>query len=149
MNPKKLLAKWKTETDQSERQHIIKILRFLLRGLEAETPTTSPQSRNHHPDAKYMMTTPNEPEDLLAREKLTKKFFLRQMTGHYLVSNCGFPSIFEEEIAPVSQRNEQWKRIVAAGANGRYCYVFQSPVEAKRLFDKALANTPGNRRQMG
>lgn len=65
----------------------------------------------------------------LHREKLTKKFFMQLHEGLYLASNIHdnrFQSIFEEEIAALDRREEQWKRIVFAKANQKLCGVFKT-----------------------
>ena len=53
--------------------------------------------------------------------KLTKKFFVN-LTDGYVVSNCGLSpakSVFEEVVQAGAGRQVQWRRIVAARANGR------------------------------
>jgi len=78
----------------------------------------------------------------LKREKLTKKFLMQLPEGVSLVSNSYMPTgnqkfnpKFEEKISPLSERNEQWKRIVEASANNRLCNIFEAK---KRLtwFDR-------------
>jgi hypothetical protein len=61
-----------------------------------------------------------------ARLPLSKRRFLGLKTGDYLVSNCGFPPIFAETILFESEREDQWKRIVASGANGKRFALFAS-----------------------
>ncbi len=66
---------------------------------------------------------------ILFREKLTKTFFMQLPEGLYLASNVHddrFQSIFEEEIATLDQRKEQWKRIVSAGATQKLCCIFKT-----------------------
>jgi hypothetical protein len=66
---------------------------------------------------------------ILFREKLTKTFFMQLPEGLYLASNVHddrFQSIFEEEIAALDQRREQWKRIVSVRASQKLCCVFKT-----------------------
>ena len=66
------------------------------------------------------------------REKLTKKLLMQLPEGVYLVSNCYRSSnqklkpAFEEKVSPLSERNEQWKRIVEASSNHRLCSVYDT-----------------------
>jgi hypothetical protein len=65
----------------------------------------------------------------LYSQKLTKKLFTQLPEGLYLASNVHddlFRSIFEENIAALDRREEQWKRIVSAGASQRIVYVFKT-----------------------
>lgn len=65
----------------------------------------------------------------LYREKLTKKFFMQLPEGLYLASNVHynrFQSVFEERIAVLDRREEQWKRIVSAGASQKLGCVFKT-----------------------
>jgi hypothetical protein len=63
----------------------------------------------------------------LAFGKLTKAFLFAAPAGRHLVSYMGWPAIFEEKVAESSaERTAQWKRIVAVGANGRHCYLYDS-----------------------
>ena len=61
-----------------------------------------------------------------AKHKLTKKFFLTLKGGEKLTSNLwkttGEP-VFSETVAPLNGREAQWKRIVAAGVNGRMAFI--------------------------
>ena len=65
----------------------------------------------------------------IERGKLTKKFLMELPVGVYLASGVGVmpgqPS-FAESIVPVSDREDQWRRIVDARVNGRACTVFQN-----------------------
>ena len=89
---------------------------------------------------------------LLKREKLTKKFLMQLPEGVYLVSNLYRSSNrkvnpdFEEKISPLSERNEQWKRIVEASANHRLCNVFDIKtgvlVKREKLTKKFLMQLP-------
>jgi hypothetical protein len=77
--------------------------------------------------------------------KLTKAFLIAAPAGGYLASNCGFPPIFAEVIAPtIPARLAQWKRIVAADANGRLCYIYGSKGACDRKYKafRAQASTP-------
>ncbi|MFO1499184.1 MAG: hypothetical protein U1G07_12445 [Verrucomicrobiota bacterium] len=62
----------------------------------------------------------------IKRGTLTKYVFMGLPTGMLLVSNCGKPwkPIFSERIAPPSQRDAQWRRIVASAAAGRCFMMF-------------------------
>ena len=66
------------------------------------------------------------------RQKLTKRFFMSLPEGMYLSSNTymyrGRPR-FSEEVSPPSEREQQWQRILIAGANGRLCNVFASEAD--------------------
>lgn len=69
--------------------------------------------------------------------KLTKKLLAALPQGLFLVSNLmktPTEPIFAETIRPGPQRQDQWRRIVALGANGRLCHVFQSPEAAQAHF---------------
>ena len=75
---------------------------------------------------------PGEPQ------KLNKKYFLGLPAGVYLVSNCYemvtmetyTPAFYEYVVAP-DQRESQWQRIKAAGANQRQCEVYENADEFK------------------
>lgn len=61
--------------------------------------------------------------------RLTKKFLMGLPEGLYLVSNMILgpdKSIFSEKVAPLSEREEQWKRIAKVGADQRLCYVYRT-----------------------
>ena len=69
-------------------------------------------------------------------QKLTKKFFLSLPTGVYLVSNCyemvstdAYTPAFYEYVVASDQREAQWQRIKAAGANHRLCIVYRTTDE--------------------
>ncbi|HOQ41981.1 MAG TPA: hypothetical protein PK178_07495 [Smithellaceae bacterium] len=87
---------------------------------------------------------------VLHREKLTKKFYMQHPEGLYLVSNIHdnrFQSIFEEVITSLNQREEQWKRIVSAGASQKLCCVFKT----KENYDTWLGDAkykPDKKRKM-
>jgi len=66
---------------------------------------------------------------VLYSQKMTKKFFMQLPEGLYLASNVHdnrFQTIFEEKIAALDRREEQWIRIVSAGASQRIGYVFKT-----------------------
>jgi hypothetical protein len=68
--------------------------------------------------------------------KLTKKYFMSLPEAVFLISNMMAKpdqSVFEEYILPQSQREEQWKRIVNAGAHGRLCHTFDTRDQAKAM----------------
>ncbi len=75
--------------------------------------------------------------------KLIKKILLAAPEGAYLVSNCfhGYStaSIFEEIVAPPLDRENQWKRVVAARADQRLCRVFATQQEHQEWLQKVLA----------
>jgi len=66
------------------------------------------------------------------RGKLTKRFFMSLKTGQYVVSNiCNqmekgrVEPCFREEVLPPESREEQWRRIESAHADGRFCDVLE------------------------
>ena len=64
----------------------------------------------------------------LQSTKLTKRFLFSLQEGLYLASGVGespTQPAFAEIVTPLSQRQEQWERIVTACANGRQCDVFK------------------------
>ena len=75
--------------------------------------------------------------------KLIKKILLAAPGGAYLVSNCfhGFTtaSVFEEIVAPPRDREEQWKRVVAARADGRLCRVFATQQDYQTWLKEVLS----------
>ena len=62
----------------------------------------------------------------LIREKLTKKLLVSLPEEAFVVSNLrneeGRP-VFAEKVSPVRTRSQQWRRVIAAGANGGLCEV--------------------------
>ena len=66
--------------------------------------------------------------------RLTKAFLMELPESLYLVSNClrGSRPVFEETVRPAAEREQQWKAIVAARANGRLCYVFHDAEELRQ-----------------
>lgn len=69
--------------------------------------------------------------------KLTRKLLAGLPDGLFLVSNLmktPAEPIFAETIRPGTHRQAQWRRIVAVGANGRLCHVFQSPKATQAHF---------------
>jgi hypothetical protein len=70
-------------------------------------------------------------------KKLTLKFLQSLPSGSYLVSNLWTEfriPVFEEFVAPLEARKDQWKRIIATGAAQRTCHMFPS----KEAFDRWL-----------
>lgn len=69
--------------------------------------------------------------------KLTKKYFFTISAGDFLASNVGksrTESIFAEVVASSnSDREQQWGRIVSAGADQRLCHVFSSKAEHEAM----------------
>lgn len=63
--------------------------------------------------------------------RLTKTLLMGLPEESYLVSNVweSGKSIFSELVAPVQQREAQWRRMVTARANGRLCYIYKSKAE--------------------
>ena len=60
--------------------------------------------------------------------KLTKEYLLRLRTGLFLVGNvCDhhYRPAFAEVVSSARERLQQWKRIKAAGANGRLSDLFK------------------------
>ncbi len=80
----------------------------------------------------------------IAREKLTKHFFMLAPAGKFLVSNCGNPAQFQEIIAPLRERQRQWKRITFARANGRLCMVFENAADFQAWFRGVVGGGLGN-----
>ena len=71
--------------------------------------------------------------------KLSKKFFASLPNGVYLVSNCyASPPIsnFAEYVVPSAEREEQWQRITAAGADQRLCRVFKDQAAYQQWLDE-------------
>ena len=60
--------------------------------------------------------------------------------GSYLVSNTFSPfdrkPLIDERIGSLESRNEIWKKIKSAGADGRVCYVFKNYDDYKSYMDK-------------
>jgi len=78
------------------------------------------------------------------RHRLTKRLYLTLRPGRYLVSNTlsEMVPMFAET---VTVDEGQWRRICAAGANGRLCMLFDSPDGYKEwarvhLFNKHAQN---------
>ncbi len=76
--------------------------------------------------------------------KLTKKILMAGPVGSYLVSNCcsdcTLRSIFEEEVAPKENREEQWKRALDAGADYRACRFFNTKHDYQGWLDHVRSN---------
>ena len=71
---------------------------------------------------------------VIARAKLTKRLLMDQREGVYIASNQYIPvnpgpavPTFEGHVARPDDREAQWERIKAAGANGRMCNVYEDP----------------------
>jgi hypothetical protein len=65
-------------------------------------------------------------------EKLTKKFFFSVPERVYLASNLGEAPgqpIFAGVVKPLSEREAQWKRILAVKAHNRLCNIFNNAKE--------------------
>lgn len=81
---------------------------------------------------------------VIARELLTKGFFMALPTGSYLVSNCGntpgkHVPTFNERVGPAAARQAQWERIKAARAHGRLCNVGETEApDARQIARKRL-----------
>ena len=102
------------------------------------------ESRVNTIEREKLGSTRNREEIIMAKnlnpiigEKLTKKFFLNLEQGLYLTSNCyevpGKPA-FASKVAPLSQRSEQWKKIVKVRADQRLCNVFENENDHKKWF---------------
>ena len=73
------------------------------------------------------MIMPAEPQLEVGSEKLTKSFFMRLPAATFLASNLfdsSLRSVFAEYVLPLTEREMQWRRICAAGANQRKCRAF-------------------------
>jgi hypothetical protein len=65
----------------------------------------------------------------ITQAKLRKKYFMTIPAGKYLVSGVGSsPTIrfFMEYVSHLSERNEQWKRIVEASVDQRTCFLYEN-----------------------
>jgi hypothetical protein len=74
--------------------------------------------------------------------KLTKKYFWSLPPGVYIVSNCyssvgpgKSTPVFYEYVEQPDKRKVQWERIKTAGADQRFCDVYQSSEEFKRAIE--------------
>ena len=75
----------------------------------------------------------------LMRGKLTKKFLMELPVNVYLASNCFIKkdiSVYEDKIASVSRRDNQWRKIIEASADQRLCYIFKSKTDYKKWLKK-------------
>lgn len=73
-----------------------------------------------------------ERDKIEIRSKLTKEFFMQQREGNFLVSNVYLMRhvpCFAEEISPLRDREQQWKRIVRARVNHRLCTIFRTQLD--------------------
>jgi len=85
-------------------------------------------------------------------EKLTKTFLMAQETGAFIVSNSyrspgGCRPSFDELVLEPAQRQNQWKRIAAACADGRLCRIAtttdgQAQVTDAKLTKELLMSLP-------
>ncbi len=67
--------------------------------------------------------------------KLTRKYFMSLSSGSFVASNVwrdGREAFAEHVTNTTEEREAQWKRIVAAGAAQRICYVFASESHFRR-----------------
>jgi hypothetical protein len=63
--------------------------------------------------------------------KLTKSFLFEAPAGCYLVSNTGWPAVYEGYVEDsLAGRLAQWHRIVDVRANGRHCHLYDSKDDA-------------------
>lgn len=72
------------------------------------------------------------------REKLTKKVFMGFRTGQYLISNVTDEKakpVFDEPVAKISEREEQWKRIKAARVDQRLYHLLSSKKQHDNWID--------------
>jgi hypothetical protein len=66
-------------------------------------------------------------EDLRVRhERLTKKLLISLTEGKFVASNVweGGVPVFAEHVSPVQEREEQWRRVVAANADQELCEIY-------------------------
>ena len=73
-------------------------------------------------------------------QKLTKKFLMQLPSGTFLVSNCfrrlgpeTLTPVFYENVLPLDDREAQWQRIKACGANHRLCHVYKDSEQYKQI----------------
>jgi hypothetical protein len=72
-------------------------------------------------------------------------------TGLYLVSNIHsnpMQSIFEEVVSPINDRNDQWDRILQAGAFQRLCRSFKNKSEYEKLLAEVNYNLSKNKKRI-
>jgi len=77
------------------------------------------------------------------REKLTKAFLMAQKTGAFIVSNSyrspdGYRPSLNELVLEPAQRQNQWKRITAACADGRLCRIAATTDGQAQITDAKL-----------
>jgi hypothetical protein len=80
----------------------------------------------------------------MAPAKLTLKFFKTLAAGCFIASNLmqtRFTPIFAESVEPLETRMDQWKRILACGADQRACHVFRSEEACRRWIEGLMAHT--------
>lgn len=99
------------------------MLSLLALGGGSTTLPISPTSLNSETNMNYSSASSDYPT------KLSKRFFVTLPEGVFLVSNLyfhrGMP-VFAEKTVPMTDREDQWKRIVSLGASQRNCRVFRS-----------------------
>ncbi len=77
----------------------------------------------------------------LKKTRLTKGFFTGLEEGLFLVSNVldeDGKTIFAEKVSSLSNRENQWKKIVAASANHRSCSIFKNKKEYESYLAQRL-----------
>ena len=71
--------------------------------------------------------------------KLTKEFFMNLPAGVFLASKVAHspsePS-FAEYVAPLAERENQWRRIRATRADQRLCHVFKDEAAFRECWGK-------------
>jgi hypothetical protein len=75
----------------------------------------------------------------------TKRFLFSLPEGVYLASHCGYspwqPRV-ELIVGPRTERDQQWRTIVASKANGRRCGVFKSKTDRRLWMEEMLGRKP-------
>jgi len=67
--------------------------------------------------------------------KLTKKFFMELPENAYIASNLFVQegiSVYDDKVAPMSKRENQWKKIVKASADQRKCHIFKTKADYEK-----------------
>ena len=87
------------------------------------------------------------------QRKLSKKYLMSLPKGVYLVSNCYkvlqpglFAPSFSEYVRPLKERNAQWDRVKAAGADHRLCITYTSMEECRRYLEGVTERLEGRSR---
>lgn len=97
---------------------------------EPQQPKETPLAREL---AEQKSDSSGEP---LKTQRLTKKFLMELKEGMFIASKTvdeGNTPVFSEYVSPLSEREEQWKKIVIASANQRVCQVFENE-EAYKVY---------------